>query len=70
MMFDDYNTIVLSESGARRLFGNDDPMGQVITVKHTFATDGREIDVVVTGVYDDYPSSSHFKPKYILTECS
>lgn len=65
-MFDDYNTIVLSESGAQRLFGNDDPIGEVISIKHPFATDGREIDVMVTGIYQDFPSNSHFKPKYLV----
>jgi putative ABC transport system permease protein len=65
-IFSDYNTIVLSETGARRLFGTADPLGQIITVKHNWATQGREIDVVVTGVYRDYPANSHFKPHYIL----
>jgi putative ABC transport system permease protein len=27
---------------------------------------GKEIDVIVTGVYRDYPSNSHFKPQYII----
>lgn len=65
-MFDNFNTIVLSQSGARRLFGNEDPIGKTITIKHTWATRGQEIDVMVTGVYRDYSSNSHFKPKYIL----
>jgi len=65
-MFDDYNTIVLSETGAKRLFGDDDPMGEIITIKHPFATDGKEIDVMVTGIYHDLPSNSHFKPKYLV----
>ena len=65
-MFDNFNTMVISETGARRLFGEEDPIGKTITVKHTWATRGQEIDVLVTGVYRDYPSNSHFKPKYIL----
>ena len=65
-MFEDYNTIVLSESGANRLFSDDDPIGEIITIKHPFATDGREIDVIVTGMYEDFPSNSHFKPKYLV----
>lgn len=65
-MFDDYYSIVMSEQGARKLFGDADPMGQVISVKHRWATNDQEIDVVVTGVYRDFPSNSHFKPDYIL----
>ena len=65
-MFSSYNSIVISETGARNLFGQEDPMGKVISLKHLFATNGREIDVVVTGIYKDYPANSHFKPDYII----
>jgi putative ABC transport system permease protein len=65
-IFDDVNSMVVSESGARKLLGDLDPIGQVISVKHNFATQGREIDVMITGVYRDYPSNSHFKPDYLL----
>jgi putative ABC transport system permease protein len=65
-MFANPNSMIVSETGAKRLFGDDDPIGQIITVKHNWATRGKEIDVEVTGVYKDYPSNSHFKPKYIL----
>jgi putative ABC transport system permease protein len=65
-IFDHYNTMVISETGAKRLFGKENPIGKTITVRHTWATRGQEIDVMVTGVYRDYPSNSHFKPKYLL----
>ncbi|TMI97737.1 MAG: FtsX-like permease family protein [Bacteroidetes bacterium] len=65
-MFENPNSMVISESGAKRLFGKEDPMGKIISVKHRWATNDREIDVMVTGVYQDYPSNSHFKPKFIL----
>jgi putative ABC transport system permease protein len=65
-MFENYNTIVLSETGARKLFGKEDPMGKTISLKHFWATHDREIDVMVTGIYKDYPSNSHFKPEYII----
>ncbi len=65
-MFQNYNSIVLSETGAKRLFGKEDPMGKVISLKHFWATHDKEIDVIVTGVYRDYPSNSHFKPEYII----
>jgi len=65
-MFGNYNTMLVSETGARNLFGKEDPMGKVITLKHIFATQGKELNVQITGVYHDYPSNSHFKPDYII----
>jgi len=65
-IFEHNNTMVISETGARRLFGNANPVGETVTIKHFWATQDREIDVMVTGVYRDFPSNSHFKPKYIL----
>jgi putative ABC transport system permease protein len=65
-MFGNFNSIVISETGARKLFGKEDPMGKVISLKHVFATRGQEVNVQVTGVYRDYPSNSHFKPDYII----
>lgn len=65
-MFANHNTILLSETGAKKIFGEADPMGEILTIKHNFATNGREIDVMVTGVYKDFPSNSHFKAKYLV----
>jgi putative ABC transport system permease protein len=65
-MFRNFNSIVISETGARNLFGKEDPMGKLISLKHIFATQGKEVNVQVTGVYRDYPSNSHFKPDYII----
>jgi putative ABC transport system permease protein len=65
-MFTDHNTMVISETGAKRLFNDADPIGEIVTVRHNWATQGKDINVIVTGVFKDYPSNSHFKPKYIL----
>ncbi len=65
-MFENHNSMVVSEAGARRLFGDVDPIGQVVSVKHNWATQGREIDVEITGVFRELPANSHFKAKYIL----
>ena len=65
-MFETYNSMIISESGAEKMFGDADPIGEVVTIKHNFATNGREIDVIVTGIYRDFPSNSHFKPKYLV----
>ena len=47
-MFENANSMVVSETGAKKLFGREDPIGKIISVKHRFATDDREIDVAVT----------------------
>ncbi|GAB4031743.1 ABC transporter permease [Spirosoma gilvum] len=47
------NTILLSTSTAQSLFGNVDPMGQLINI------DGKA-DVRVTGVYEDLPFNTEF----------
>jgi len=65
-IFESYNSMVMSERGARRIFGDADPIGKVISLKHFWATNDREIDLVVTGIYRDYPSNSHFKPDYLV----
>ena len=47
------NTVVLTESTARKYFGQDDPMGKTIRVDDEF-------DYEVTGVMADMPENSHF----------
>lgn len=65
-MFANLNSMVVSERGAEKLFGKEDPIGKIITAKHFWGTRDREVDVMVTGVYRDYPSNSHFKPEFII----
>jgi putative ABC transport system permease protein len=45
--------IFLSESTAKILFGEKDPMGRVIRLNN-------QADVIVTGIYEDGPQNSHF----------
>ena len=54
------NTIVMNESTARRYFGNENPLGKVVTVD-------RQNDYVVTGVFKDFPQNSHFHPDFIAS---
>ena len=51
------NSIVLSESEARRFFGDANPMGQTLTL----IMRGRSIDHRVTGVMRDLPRNSHMR---------
>ncbi|MFD2935910.1 ABC transporter permease [Spirosoma flavum] len=47
------NTVVISESAAKRHFGNQNPMGQILTFD-------RDQNYKVTGVMRDMPVNSHF----------
>ena len=60
------NSIMLAESVARSLFGDEDPVNKMLTTQHNFMTDGKKIAMIVTAVYKDIPSNSHIRPKYIL----
>lgn len=49
----DLHSVMVSESTAQAFFGNDDPLGKPLKVNGT-------TDVVVTGVYEDFPKNSAF----------
>ncbi len=50
---DDPHSIMISESNAKALYGNDDPIGKVIRVNSA-------MDAKVSGVYEDFPHNSEF----------
>lgn len=59
----DPHNIILSESMARKIFGDNDPMGQLIQMPN----DGdRETDCVVTGIIKDFPTNSHLHANFIV----
>jgi putative ABC transport system permease protein len=49
----DPNSVVLTESTARRYFGRDDPLGEIILY-------GKDLSLQVTAVIADLPSTTHF----------
>ncbi|MCH8960969.1 MAG: ABC transporter permease, partial [Bacteroidetes bacterium] len=49
----DPHSVVITEAMARKYFGDEDPVGQVLTFENT-------VDFTVTGVLEDVPSASHF----------
>ncbi len=53
------NTVVLSETVARRLFGSENPLGKIIQ-------QNRKEAVKVTGVFRDFPTNTHLQPDYII----
>ncbi|HYI79057.1 MAG TPA: ABC transporter permease, partial [Chryseolinea sp.] len=60
------NSLLLCESAAKELFGNEDPINKMVNISHMFMTNGEKVTMVVTGVYEDFPTNTHLRPKYIL----
>lgn len=58
-VFDDPASIVITESTAKALFGNQDPMGKIIRVDNQW-------DLAVTGILKDIPSNSSFQFDFLL----
>ena len=52
--------VLLSESAARKLFGDADPMGQVVRFKDY-------LDLKVTGVLRDLPEQSHLRIEFLAS---
>ncbi|MCB9277289.1 MAG: ABC transporter permease [Lewinellaceae bacterium] len=58
------NSVVLTESAARKYFGNEDPLGKVLDIAQ-----GNN-DLLVTGVCRDVPDNSHFKFDLLMASSS
>ncbi len=50
----DKNSVVLSQTGAQKLFGDEDPIGKIIRYNN-------RLDFVVTGIAADFTENTHFK---------
>jgi len=53
------NSIMFSESMAKKYFGDEDPLGNTILYR-------KENDLTVTGIFKDFPRNSHFTMDVIL----
>ena len=56
-------TLVMDETTAQKMFGNENPVGKVLVLDNT-------TDYEVTGVYEDLPKNSHFRQNIILSTAS
>jgi putative ABC transport system permease protein len=65
-LFKQPNSIAISQAAAKTLFGDQDPIGQSLTIKDNQFTNGEEENVVVTGVYEDYSANSTFRFQYLI----
>ncbi len=59
------NSIVLTEEIARKYFGDDNPLGQVLTMRLSW---GEKSKLKVTGVLQDLPDRTMFKFKILLSQ--
>jgi len=59
-VFEQVNSIVLTEETAERYFGKDDPMGKTLKVDNLG-------DMNVTGIIKDVPSNSHMKFDFLIS---
>ena len=52
-------TIILSESNARKYFGNENPIGKTLQIANQNVDGNNQIDFRVTGVFADMPKNTH-----------
>lgn len=57
--FDHLNSVIITESTANKYFGNEDPIGKVITADFLG-------DLTVTGIVKDVPANSHFHFDFLV----
>jgi putative ABC transport system permease protein len=58
---DQVGSLVLTESEARKYFGDEEPMGKTLTL----SSRGQQTDFRITGVMQDLPKNSHFAANMI-----
>ncbi|MDX1471225.1 MAG: ABC transporter permease, partial [Flavobacteriaceae bacterium] len=56
---DEINSIMISESTAKAIFGDTDPIGKILDVNS-------QDDMVVTAVYEDFPVNTEFRDVHYL----
>jgi putative ABC transport system permease protein len=58
----DHASFVISETAAKKLFGEDDPVGKIVTLTGPWLESS---DMTVTAVARDMPANSHFRFDYL-----
>ncbi|MCF8358105.1 MAG: ABC transporter permease [Prolixibacteraceae bacterium] len=62
-------SMVITASFARKVFGNEDPVGEVMSVPAGQFYAG-QTDYTIRGIMKDFPHNSHFHPELIATPAS
>ncbi|GAB5525221.1 MAG: ABC transporter permease [Roseivirga sp.] len=60
---DEPNTVVLTQTVVSKIFGERDPMGEVLRLND-------QLELKVTGVVADIPDNSHFRPEIMVSMLS
>ena len=60
-VFKEVNSVVISESSANKYFGQQNPVGKIIS----FNVNGVERSLTITGVMFDAKSNTHLKPTFV-----
>ncbi len=58
----DPGSVVITQSIAKKYFGNEDPLGKMITISF-----GKDYNLMVTGVIGDIPRETHFHFDFLLS---
>ncbi len=66
IILDDPGSMIVSESFAKKVFGESDPVGQILT-RPAGQFYGYNVDYTIKGVMKDFPRNSHFHPDFIFT---
>ncbi|WP_372950034.1 ABC transporter permease [Mariniphaga sp.] len=66
IILDDPGVMVVSESFAKKIFGNSNPVGQIMSLPPG-QFNGEKQDFTIKGVMKDFPQNSHFHPDFIVT---
>ena len=64
--FKEINSIALNKSAAEKIFGSENPIGKILTIKNIYSTSNKELNLIVTAVFNDYPSNTSLKPSYLV----
>jgi putative ABC transport system permease protein len=65
-ILDNPGSMVVSESFAKKVFGNRNPVGQTLTLPDGQYY-GKKFDFTIKGIMKDFPQNSHFHPEFIVT---
>ncbi len=68
-ILDNPGTMVVSQSYAHKVFGNENPIGQIMSIP-TGQYYGVQQDFTIQGIMKDFPQNSHFHPDFVATSPS